>query len=210
MKKAITNPHYAHARDEIDAQQRAAAAKAQGQLALDDALDTAIRFRDTLYAKALLEVGANPNTKDANKASVLGHAISSKHIDSVDLLLLHGADPNLRTGLGTPLTLTIYEQEWDMMRRLLDAGADVNATGTIRATALHVVVKHARDPKLVTLLLQHGANVGAKDAEGLSPLDWAERHRLTRIVRLLKAAARKESGAEKKSRRKKSHAGRMH
>lgn len=193
MKKIRPNPFYTHANGERDAQARAEAVAQKGQDELNGFLDTAIRYRDDLQAAALLTAGGNPNTKDGNNVSVLGHAISSKHLKSVELLLSKGADPDLRTGLGNPLSLTIYSEQWDMMRLLLKAGVDVNAIGSIRSTALHVMVEFARDAKLVKLLLEQGAEVNARDAEGLTPLDWAERNGDKAIVRLLKAAGAKPS-----------------
>jgi ankyrin repeat protein len=203
MKIQKSNPYYDHAKSEADARQKARAVAEQGQTTLDDALDTAIRYRDSLQAKALLDLGANPNTKDINNASALGHAIASKNLESVDMLLTYGADPNLRTDLGTPLTLAIYEEQWDMMHRLLRSGADVNAIGTIRSTPLHIITKYARDPKLVKLLLEHGANVHARDAEGLTALDWAKREKNEPAIRLLqRAAGQTEANPKKRPGRK--------
>jgi ankyrin repeat protein len=188
VKRRRHNPWYTAAESEAEAIERAEVVKLKGAEALDAALATAVRFRDLVQAKAYLDVGANPDWKDALNTTVLDHAITSHRLEFVVTLLTAGADPNLRTGLGTPLTLTIYEEQWDMMHALLDAGADVNAIGTIRSTALHVVVQYSPDLDRVKLLLKHGANVNAKDAEGLTPLDWAERNKDMAIIRLLKAA----------------------
>ncbi|HAB15773.1 MAG TPA: ankyrin repeat domain-containing protein [Verrucomicrobiota bacterium] len=185
---ARSNPFYSHAKDKADALERALIVKAQGQLALDGALDTAIRFRDLQCAIALLDAGANPNFRDANSVSVLGHAIESKCLEAVRLLLRSGADPDCLTNATTPLALSIYEQQFEMMHELLRAGADVNRIGTIRSTPLHIVVEYERDTDLVRLLLNHGADVNAKDSEGLTPLDVAQRNHDTGIVTMLRKA----------------------
>jgi len=52
-------------REALTARKSAAQAKAHGQECLNDALDAAIRCRDVSTAQALLEIGANPNAKDA-------------------------------------------------------------------------------------------------------------------------------------------------
>lgn len=184
---------YKWAVDGKDAEKRATAAKAKGQEELDVELDAAIRYRDQLQARALLLAGANPNTKDMNKVTVLGHAISSKVEESVSLLLEHGADPDLRTGLTTPLSLTIYEEQWEMADLLLKAGADPNLFGSIRMPSLHIAVDNTSNIPLVESLIRHGAKLEGKDSRGLTPLDWARRKRKKRMIELLERAIRSQS-----------------
>jgi hypothetical protein len=56
----------------------------------------------------------------------------------------------------TPLTLSAAYGRWDVLRYLLDAGADVNAVTRASTTALHCVSHHDR-PDMVALLLRRGA-----------------------------------------------------
>jgi hypothetical protein len=57
------------------------------------------------------------------------------------------------------------------VRLLLDRGADINATGTNRATLLHQSID--RGAAFVRLLVERGAKLDLKDASGRTPLDIA-------------------------------------
>ena len=55
----------------------------------------------------------------------------------------------------------------EILKLLLDAGADVNARNDFDATAL---LWGARDPEKARLLIEHGANVNARSKQGRTPL----------------------------------------
>lgn len=67
----------------------------------------------------------------------------------------------------TPLMHAASMGTLAIMRALLDAGAEVNATNGRKATALHWAVP---DPEKVRLLLAHGASVDPKTIEKRTPL----------------------------------------
>jgi ankyrin repeat protein len=113
--------------------------------------------------------------------------VRNRQLEAVELLLRSGANPNLTTGLATPLINSIYSEAWDVMHLLLKSRANVNVVGTNKATALHVAVKHKCDASLVKLLLKHGADRFRKDIEGLTPLDWAKRNADKVIIRTLES-----------------------
>lgn len=76
-------------------------------------------------------------------------------------------DVNTRDFLGdTPLT---RECSIERARRLIDAGADVNAVGMAGRTPLCVAVSHG-NLEVVRLLLRKGAGVNAKSLRGQTPL----------------------------------------
>ena len=56
---------------------------------------------------------------------------------------------------------------------LLDAGADVNAVGLIQETALHIAID-ALHPGIVRALVEKGADLTAKNKDGLTPLAIAQ------------------------------------
>jgi ankyrin repeat protein len=113
------------------------------------------------------------------------------------ILMAHGADPSIRTSRGaTPLMAAAgvgwtdgFSKEYseaqtvEVMRMLIDMGADVNAADERRITALHGAA-HKAATGAIKLLVENGAKLDAKDngkvasfgntaAGGLSPLDWA-------------------------------------
>jgi ankyrin repeat protein len=101
-----------------------------------------------------------------------------RKLDMARTLIRHGAEVNVRDGAGrTPL----FDAVWagpDLVQCLIAAGADVGATSTDRYTALHEAVRasgSSGDTEVVGLLLQHGANVLAKDWQGKIPRDYANR-----------------------------------
>jgi ankyrin repeat protein len=74
----------------------------------------------------------------------------------------------------TPLHLAAYFGKTDVVRALLDGGADRDALGTgwMRGTALHSAVS-ARHADVVAILLDGGADPNARQAGGWTPLHGA-------------------------------------
>jgi ankyrin repeat protein len=68
----------------------------------------------------LLEHGASASSK-SNGDTVLGHAITSGHIESVTLLLDHGADPRKKCSYrGEPLLVSIKDNHLDIAHLLIE------------------------------------------------------------------------------------------
>lgn len=60
-----------------------------------------------------------------------------------------------------------------LVKALVEAGADVNATNQTRTTALHIALRNG-NVDTVEYLLEQGADVNAKDEDGSTPLGIAE------------------------------------
>lgn len=72
-----------------------------------------------------------------------------------------------------------------LARLLLDAGVSVNVvSGKLAATPLHCAAVHGRH-RMIEYLLSRGANVDARDAEGLTPLQYASLRNRSPTVELL-------------------------
>jgi ankyrin len=103
------------------------------------------------------------------------------------LLLTHGADPLIPTFGGTTALMAaagvnwVFDQTYDEgPKALLDAvklcvelGMDVNAVNSMGLTALHGAANRGSD-EIIRFLVQQGATLDVKDAEGRTPLTWAE------------------------------------
>jgi truncated hemoglobin YjbI len=98
-------------------------------------------------------------------------------------LIRFGADPDARESEGhTPL----YRSSTGAVARvLLNAGATVDVTsGPTRGTPLHQAARRGYAP-VVAALLDHGANIEARDAKGQTPLRRAVNCRQLPVVQLL-------------------------
>jgi ankyrin repeat protein len=117
----------------------------------------------------------------------------------VSLLLDHGADPKTKvetSGLAadvfTPVMAAAVRGDAEALKPLLDRGADANVRGgDFGRTALLMATTTGRED-VVKLLLDKGANPGAKDQLGNTPLRWAKKRGDSSIVKLLEKAGGKE------------------
>jgi len=100
----------------------------------------------------LLEKGAHINQATPGQPP-LHRAASCGYMDSVRLLLKHGADANLRNEAGaTPL----FYSEYPCAKLLLAHGAKVNIADN-HSTTLLIAAADFGSPRLVRTLLEHGA-----------------------------------------------------
>jgi len=109
----------------------------------------------------LIESGANVNSREAGTAETPLHAALSSHRIAqhwvVKVLLAGGADPNIATNPSA------------------ESGAFMRDVRTRGETPLHRAAAFASEDT-IQLLLDTGARIDAKDANGDSPLTWASWH----------------------------------
>ena len=71
----------------------------------------------------------------------------------------------------TPLHVAALGGDMAEVRRLVEAGADVNARSVYQATPLHWAVQGSSvKPDILSYLVEHGADVNAKNTWGVTPL----------------------------------------
>lgn len=83
-----------------------------------------------------------------------------------------GEDVNARDENGQKVLSTVAKCRPDLVRLLLEHGADVNLADTGLTTPLHWAVEFDND-ECIRLLLAHGADTRARDGLGEVPLHWA-------------------------------------
>ena len=90
-----------------------------------------------------------------------------------EILLAHGADPDVVDQDGVPLLCRAIEAgQMEIARSLLAHGADVRRAGRNGTTALHLAME--RDlADLARTLIERGADPHARDDDGFRPLDLA-------------------------------------
>ena len=136
-------------------------------------LMTAAIEGNTRVIELLLDAGADPNQPTRSPTTALGAAAGSGNAVAVELLLAHGADPSaVIPGSDVfhdpPLLCAIRCQESaSIVARLIEAGANVNASDDEGITPLRAAIDAGRKD-LVQLLLRHGAR--------RLPLKFAQAH----------------------------------
>jgi ankyrin repeat protein len=141
-----------------------------------DALLFALQERDIPAALELLKKGVENIDKvdsSTDHYAALHYAANLGWVDAVRLLLLSGAQPDVRSGEliedgdsrrewywepgFTPLMVASRYGHLDVVRLLFKAGADATAKDTTSWTALHAASIES-NAEIITELISHGAN----------------------------------------------------
>jgi hypothetical protein len=138
----------------------------------DGALMQAVRADDHARVRELLEAGA---TVDAPSPTLglrpLAVAAIKGDLALVELLLSHGADPNLGDDRGlAPLGRAIVAGgDVGLLEVLRDAGARTDVVNDDGFNLLHAVAETNR-PELVGWMIEHGVELEARTRHGHTPL----------------------------------------
>lgn len=121
-------------------------------------LDFAITAGSRAGIEAMLEAGADPNRPGFQGWCPLTAAIHCKNNDLVEILLRYKANPN---GIETnharerPLVKAVYESNFELVKRLVAAGADVNVHDSFGASA-PIIGTNLAYFEIVAWFLDHG------------------------------------------------------
>ena len=148
------------------------------------ALAAAIRSGHTRVAFSLLKSGALPKWQDAHLAALCGRARLLK------AFLSGGTDVNQLEGIGGTAAVTLimsaaFAGETDIIRVLIECGADVNLSNENGWTAL-LSAASCGHVDVVKLLLSIGADANAAAGDGDTPMTVAAKEGHDEVVRLLK------------------------
>jgi uncharacterized protein len=136
----------------------------------------------------------------------LTEAIDEGAIGRVRDLLAAGCDPNGFDAFGeSPLAVAAMRNELEVLKLLLQYGADIRLANVEGWTALHFAVDHAIDSAIqggdrpgeecvasIDWLMQNGADASAKSADGSSPIDIARTYRSDRVLNTLEGSTFKD------------------
>jgi ankyrin repeat protein len=138
---------------------------------------------DIRTLRELLEAGADPNWTCPVNAIEAGHtplynACFCDSVESVNVLLEYGAEPNKRFDYHSPidgrvergLTALMLARSVEVAHALLAAGADVNAQNANGASPI-MRAAFRGNPELVRVLLDAGASAQTRNAQGQTAAD---------------------------------------
>ena len=129
-----------------------------------------------------LDVNYNLEIDEYSKSTPLIQAIKYKQTDIINYLLENNADVNLTLGYSTPLTEAMYDEE--LVRKLIDLGADVNLTTESGFTPL-MASAGRHNIAIAELLIEKGADIEAKDDDGINALVYASTYNNEEMVKFL-------------------------
>lgn len=141
------------------------------------------------------EAAINPRSGSAAAVAPLPTFPTLSNADAVRELLDLGVSPNPR-GRFPALGSAAFEGHVESARVLLERGADPNARGQHGVTPLMMAAAATRpDPVMVRLLIDKGADIGARDMVERTALDWALLQGETPVVILLREAGAHSAAA---------------
>jgi ankyrin repeat protein len=149
-------------------------------------LGIAARMGRTEVIEQLVKAGADPDIRDSNENqwTPLLYAVDTHQYEAVRTLLRLGADPDIGTGL-TPLIMAAGDGDDQMLRVLLDHGADPHRTVRSGENALGAAVAGSLDidewtvskcrTSTVKLLLDRAPDLRLEMLWAARPLTWPAR-----------------------------------
>ena len=163
----------------------------------NDAGDTAlihfVRLGDVATVRSLLDQGAGVNVCSTHEGrNPLWEVtdierLEPRHMEIAEMLYKHGANVNAKLThdrADAPLCASAMRGHTEMVKWLLDRGADTNIMNGVHFTALAEACFH-EDEATARLLIERGANVEETDGKGYTPLCCATRQGLLGIVQAI-------------------------
>ena len=152
-------------------------------------------FED-LVEHLVIKYPQHMNTSSGRYVTPLIAALAGRHFQIAKLLHHNGAHMNTRGNFGeTPLNSAAWYGDLEMVQILLDYKVDVNACGDDKWTAMHYVPRGFKSTEphkiaplwfdVTRLLLEHGADINARNDNGSTPLHLAAEDGSLEVVRVL-------------------------
>lgn len=138
--------------------------------------------------KLLIKRGAKVKSKEGGDA-LFAASGSDEKLAIAKILIENGADLDHfgKEGLpllGSPLMRAVYEGQAEMVKLLLNSGANINAAGKDGETCLFSAVSR-HNSAMAKWLIQQGAKVNLKNSNGFTPIVFAVVDEDLALVKLL-------------------------
>ncbi|XP_072196367.1 ankyrin repeat domain-containing protein 22 [Excalfactoria chinensis] len=149
----------------------------------DTPLICACKQGNNRIASYLLKKNADVNLRNKKHRTCLHYAVR-KRFSFLDYVLIIILMPVLLIGY-LLMQISKTKQNENLVKMLLQAGADVNATDCSGSTALHYACE-MRNQAVIPLLLGAHADISVKNQDGETPLDIARRLQFSNIESMLR------------------------
>lgn len=127
----------------------------------------AIARADAARVRRLVAEGAALDVPSPDSVNTLLTWTIRQHPGETPLLLQLGANPNFTFGTAQPpLIVAMIPERPDLVRALLDAGADPNTPDPTLKNPVMYIALLAHDPQMFRLLVDHGADLTRLDWQG--------------------------------------------
>ena len=122
-----------------------------------------------------------------NKGTMLHTAVFQNNLEAVEYLLDQGADPNiLYDHSETPLIAAIDNKQWEIAKRLIQKGANVNLKDASNNSPLSkAILRYEGNTELLHLLMAHGSDPQQDLLNGYTPMDLARSMKLSTLIQTL-------------------------
>ena len=123
-------------------------------------------------AEYILSENADTSVQDSAGSTPLHEAIRYGQLDIARMLLDAGANPNAKDNLGkTPIMLIIPKDKLrETYNLLVRYKADLNQADTYGDTVLHTATMLKANSSIIQILTSNGADINARNKEGVTPL----------------------------------------
>ncbi|MGZ0783821.1 ankyrin repeat domain-containing protein [Pseudomonas saponiphila] len=132
------------------------------------------RQGDAQMLDKLAASGLPVNLRNHKGDTLLMLAAYYGHVDAVQVLLKHKADPEIRNDNGqSPIAGAAFKGDLAVVKALVEGGAQVEGASFDGRTALMMAAMFNRC-EIVTYLISQGADPKARDSNGVSALEAAK------------------------------------
>lgn len=135
--------------------------------------------------QALVAMGAEVNTVSYVGGTPLSEAASLGYVELVRYLLSSGAQLYVKGQEEPTLHEAVRSGNYEVVKLILEAGANVNEVASLRETALHIAAEEDENVSIVQLLATAGADLSAQRIFDETPLAVARRSGAQNIVKVL-------------------------
>jgi ankyrin repeat protein len=136
------------------------------------------RFHD-LVEHLIIKYPQDVNTSGGRYVRPLVAALAWKHFRTAEFLCHNSANLHCQSAdMMTPLHSAAINGDLEVVQKLIEYGADINAKDDHRCTPIHLTseLRDLKDCNVILLLVKHGADVNVRRKDGSTPLHMALSH----------------------------------